>query len=567
MTLSPSRTCTTNTVVRPVTIVDDTEHETQPRGFGEFLTTKVTTKFPTCMSDFVEKATITLLCHNCQPGQIVMALGAIADAMVEAFGTAVIGNLSTKLREPMALIDFGRALTKYAHTKGWVRSTVYCIGAVVRKTLVLAGVHLSICKRIKIHTQKEVICPIVGRKYSLLAEDSPERKLLGQWIMTIRRKTRAKTTRSLSVIISFFCNSCLPAFGLSLSNWPANVTDIVDALLRQDSSRTINSITGKHKSALKRFKWMQYFVRLICGSAISLEMTDECYNFANPCGRVELEHDVHRISNEDLEKIDAAAGVDLRSHLQFRIMIMTGMRIGGMVTIKLDDIVDFCGSKTIVRKCARTIEKGQKEFTFYMNGELRTMVKRWVVRGRPSSASPYLFPSATNPVGNITTATARRGFRSLCIKANLSGKEFHPHGLRHSYAHILLEKGIPLAKVSTMLNHDSIKTTKAYTKENAIQRARRMGIDWMDEEDKTDTTVDGPAFMQSASVRKSHQNIPNALQESKKFKKSKKNSKDRKRKVVESQVVEKDRATKRAKIQPQESASSIIASFQSIIQR
>lgn len=477
--------------------------DTEDLPFGEFIPTEVVSTLPPSIAAFVERNRPNLAENKLQIGQTNLALQAIADAMLAAFGTTQIEDLSTKLRQPKALIEFSRCLTDYAQRLEWGKTTVYCIGTALRKALILAGVHSSICKRVKISTQKEKSCPILGRRYGKLPGDSPERKLLALWIVCIKRRTRAKTPRSISSMINFFLNSCLPAFGMSLEEWPADPASTVAAMMAKDSSGIINRVTGESKAAGTRFRWLRHFTKHICGSEETYEMTDACYEASHPENEIQAERDVHRISDEDLDKLDTAATGNLRARLQFRIMIMTGMRIGGMVAIKMLDIADISQDKISVHRCARTVEKGQKEFTFYLNTELRLLVKRWIVRGRPASASPYLFPSATDAEGHISTSSARNDFNALCKAAGLSGTEFHPHGLRHSYAHILLEKGHALAKVSLLMGHKDIKTTKVYTKEDAIQRARRMRIDWMDEEDKKEeTTRSGPSFMQPPAKKR-----------------------------------------------------------------
>ena len=57
----------------------------------------------------------------------------------------------------------------------------------------------------------------------------------------------------------------------------------------------------------------------------------------------------------------------------------------------------------------------------------------------------------------------------------------HPHALRHSYAHILLNSGNSVDIVSKLLGHSSSSTTeKFYLKETASDVAERANIPWLD---------------------------------------------------------------------------------------
>lgn len=63
--------------------------------------------------------------------------------------------------------------------------------------------------------------------------------------------------------------------------------------------------------------------------------------------------------------------------------------------------------------------------------------------------------------------TLQRWFKSYSKKANLP--EFYTfHSLRHGFATRLLESGVPINQVQTLLGHSNISTTSVYTKANPI---------------------------------------------------------------------------------------------------
>ena len=100
--------------------------------------------------------------------------------------------------------------------------------------------------------------------------------------------------------------------------------------------------------------------------------------------------------------------------------------------------------------------KGNKDRVLVLQAALKDLLQRYLARYRPSH---WLFEGQT---GGQYSATS---IQAIFVRAKEeSGLPAHMtiHGLRHSYATHMVERGTPLHVVKDLLGHESIQTTQIY---------------------------------------------------------------------------------------------------------
>jgi len=154
---------------------------------------------------------------------------------------------------------------------------------------------------------------------------------------------------------------------------------------------------------------------------------------------------------------DRTTPLGLRDRCLFEVLYATGVRVGELVSLDMDD-VDWT-SRTI-----RVFGKGSKERIVLLGDLAVDALEAYVHGGRPpllkARACDALFLSYRG------TRLSVRGFH-LVLHEHLQSagiaRHVTPHTLRHSFATHLLEGGADLRSVQELLGHTSISTTQVYT--------------------------------------------------------------------------------------------------------
>lgn len=149
--------------------------------------------------------------------------------------------------------------------------------------------------------------------------------------------------------------------------------------------------------------------------------------------------------------------VTLRDDAMLELLYATGIRVGELVGLDVDDVDQD-------RRVVRVLGKGGKERSVPLGLPAARAIERWVAQARPTllsaASGPALFLGARG--GRIDQRAVRR-----LVHARLAGVEgapdLGPHGLRHTAATHLLEGGADLRTVQEILGHATLATTQIYT--------------------------------------------------------------------------------------------------------
>jgi len=156
-----------------------------------------------------------------------------------------------------------------------------------------------------------------------------------------------------------------------------------------------------------------------------------------------------------LSKAEVKALLEAPKNLKHRAMLATmygaGLRVSEVASLKMSDL-DRERRVIWVRG-----GKGHKDRQVMLAEPLRDLLAAYWRWKRPTN---WLFP-ARNPDFPIATKSVFRACQKAAQKAGIR-KPIHPHSLRHAFATHLLDEGVNLLVIQTLLGHAHLKTTARY---------------------------------------------------------------------------------------------------------
>ena len=161
--------------------------------------------------------------------------------------------------------------------------------------------------------------------------------------------------------------------------------------------------------------------------------------------------------------VDTALG--LRDRAMFELMYAAGLRVSELVELPANSV-------NLRQGVVRVTGKGSKERLVPLGEESQHWLERYLAESRPVLAGGKPVPA--NAQGEVPLfldgkrkAPTRQQFWGLVKRyaaaAGIDPARISPHGLRHSFATHLLNRGADLRALQMLLGHSSLSTTQIYT--------------------------------------------------------------------------------------------------------
>ena len=226
----------------------------------------------------------------------------------------------------------------------------------------------------------------------------------------------------------------------------------VDVLLLRAFLARLHREGLKKSSAARKLASLRTFFRYLCREGIL---------HANPARalvspRLERRIPAH-LDEADVARLLAVDGdrdADVRARALLELLYATGIRCAELVGLDLPEA-------DLEARFVRVLGKGQKERLVPFGAPAEKALRAYLpVRARCRPRTDALFVNARG--GRLTDRSVRSIVQRRVMQAAVS-QRISPHGLRHSFATHLLERGADLRSIQELLGHARLSTTQKYT--------------------------------------------------------------------------------------------------------
>jgi len=166
-----------------------------------------------------------------------------------------------------------------------------------------------------------------------------------------------------------------------------------------------------------------------------------------------------------LEAPQVATAEGLRDRAMLELMYAAGLRVSELVGLHANAV-------NLRQGVLRVMGKGSKERLVPLGEESQHWLQRYLDQARPQLVAGKPVPAMEGGAVPLFVDAARRPLtrqhfwalvKRYAAVAGIDPARISPHGLRHSFATHLLNRGADLRALQMLLGHSSLSTTQIYT--------------------------------------------------------------------------------------------------------
>jgi site-specific recombinase XerD len=230
-----------------------------------------------------------------------------------------------------------------------------------------------------------------------------------------------------------------------------------DRLTTKEVRAFLLDLTQERKLAFSTFNQALNAVRFFFTAVLKQPFALDDFHFQKPPRRLPVV-----MSDEEVRRLLESAP-SLRDRALFETAYATGMRLSEVTGLLITDIDS---TRMVIRVDQG---KGRKDRYVMLSASLLETLRGYWRQARPKG---YLFPGdgGKRPLSH---SSVQKAFGRAKVAAGIA-KPVSFHTLRHSFATHLLEDGVNVRTIQSLLGHRSLQTTELYTHvaENYLHQMR-----------------------------------------------------------------------------------------------
>jgi integrase/recombinase XerD len=175
---------------------------------------------------------------------------------------------------------------------------------------------------------------------------------------------------------------------------------------------------------------------------------------------------------------DRTSWLGRRDHALLLTMILTGVRVTELVTLRIGEVTLATGAHI------KVTGKGRKRRTVTLTPETVTVLRHWLKERHGQPGDPVFPTRRGTPLSRdaVELLVAKHAAAAASDCPSLADKRITPHTLRHTNAMLLRAGNVDIATIALWLGHETTKTTRIYEhadpklKEQAVARIAPLGV-------------------------------------------------------------------------------------------